>query len=169
MGVADDDAVPFPAGLPDLDPVVDEHHMRRALALARHAEQMGEVPVGALIVQGGEILGEGWNQPISTHDPSAHAEMVALRAAARRVQNYRLPGATLYVTLEPCAMCAGAIVHARIARVVYGASDPKAGAGGSVFNLLASERLNHRARVDGGVMAMEASDLLKRFFEQRRT
>ena len=142
--------------------------MRRALALARHAEQLGEVPVGAVIVRDGEILGEGWNQPISTHDPSAHAEMVALRAAARHVQNYRLPGATLYVTLEPCAMCAGAIVHARIARVVYAATDPKAGAGGSVFNLLASERLNHRAQVDGGVLAEDCRDLLRRFFEQRR-
>ena len=118
----------------------DIRFMRRALALARHAEAADEVPVGAVVVQDGEVTGEGWNQPIRSNDPSAHAEMVALRAAAARNKNYRLPGATLYVTLEPCAMCAGAIVHARIARVVYGAADPKAGAAGSVFQLLDSPR-----------------------------
>jgi len=163
-----------PAGTPSAtgelssSQVADEHFMRRALELAHHAEEMGEVPVGAVVVRDGEILGEGWNQPITTHDPSAHAEMVALRAASRQAQNYRLAGAVLYVTLEPCAMCAGAIVHARIARVVYGAADPKAGAGGSVFDLLRSDRLNHRAQVDGGLLADACGSLLTRFFERRR-
>ncbi len=142
--------------------------MRRALDLARHAETAGEVPVGAVVVLNGEVIGEGWNQPIVTHDPSAHAEMMALRAAARQIKNYRLTGATLYVTLEPCAMCAGAMVHARIARVVYGAADPKAGAAGSLFSLLDSDRLNHRAEVTGGVLAGECGDLLKNFFQARR-
>ncbi len=142
--------------------------MRRALGLARHAEEAGEVPVGAVVVQEGEIIGEGWNQPICAHDPSAHAEMVALRAAATHNKNYRLPGATLYVTLEPCAMCAGAIVQARVARVVYGAADPKAGAAGSVFQLLDSPALNHRAQVYGGVLNEESGRLLKEFFQSRR-
>ena len=142
--------------------------MRRALELAQHAGQAGEVPVGAVVVLNGEVAGEGWNQPIVTHDPSAHAEMVALRAAARQVKNYRLTGATLYVTLEPCAMWAGAIVHARIARVVYGAADPKAGAAGSVLSLLDSDRLNHRAEVVGGVLAGECSEMLRQFFQSRR-
>ncbi len=142
--------------------------MRRALMLAQHAEQAGEVPVGAVVVLNSEVIGEGWNQPIVTHDPSAHAEMVALRAAARQIKNYRLTGATLYVTLEPCAMCAGAIVHARIARVVYGAADPKAGAAGSVFSLLGSDRLNHRAETVGGVLAEECSEVLRQFFQARR-
>jgi tRNA(adenine34) deaminase len=143
--------------------------MRRALALAHHAEQAGEVPVGAVVVQGGEIVGEGWNQPIRAHDPSAHAEIVALRAAAARQRNYRLADSVLYVTLEPCAMCAGAIVHARIARVVFGASDPKAGAGGSVFNLLASDKLNHRAEIEGSVLGEECGEMLRRFFRARRS
>ena len=142
--------------------------MRRALELARHAEQAGEVPVGALVVLNDEVIGEGWNQPIVAHDPSAHAEMVALRAAAARMKNYRLPDSTLYVTLEPCAMCAGAIVHARIARVVYGAADPKAGAAGSVFNLLESPSLNHRAQTVGGVLAEDCGKSLKAFFQARR-
>ncbi len=142
--------------------------MRRALELARRAEELGEVPVGAVVVADGEVIGEGWNQPISANDPTAHAEIVALRAAAQRVRNYRLTGAALYVTLEPCAMCAGAIVHARIARVVFGAPDPKAGAGGSVFNLLANERLNHRAEVAGGVLEAVCADLLQAFFQSRR-
>ncbi len=142
--------------------------MRRALMLAQHAEQAGEVPVGAVVVLNGEVIGEGWNQPIVTHDPSAHAEMVALRAAARQIKNYRLTGATLYVTLEPCAMCAGVIVHARIARVVYGAADPKAGAAGSVLSLLDSDRLNHRAEVVGGVLAEECGEALRQFFQARR-
>lgn len=142
--------------------------MRRALELARHAEEAGEVPVGAVVVQEGEVVGEGWNRPIVSHDPSAHAEMVALRAAAARIRNYRLPGATLYVTLEPCAMCAGAIVQARVARVVYGADDPKAGAAISVFRLLDSPALNHRAGITRGLLAGECSELLKRFFQSRR-
>lgn len=148
--------------------VLDVQYMQRALALARFAEAAGEVPVGAVVVLAGEIVGEGWNQPIRAHDPSAHAEMVALRAAGARLRNYRLTDTTLYVTLEPCAMCAGAIVQARVTRVVFGASDPKAGAGGSVFNLLASERLNHRAQVAGGVLAEASGEMLRRFFQQRR-
>lgn len=146
----------------------DAVFMRRALDLARYAEQAGEVPVGALVVLNDEVIGEGWNQPIVSHDPSAHAEIVALRAAATRMKNYRLTDTTLYVTLEPCAMCAGAIVHARVARVVYGAADPKAGAAGSVFNLLESVSLNHRAQVTGGVLAGECGEMLRKFFEARR-
>jgi len=146
----------------------DEAYMRRALELARHAEEAGEVPVGALVVLGDEIIGEGWNQPIVAHDPTAHAEIVALRAASRHASNYRLPGAVLYVTLEPCAMCAGAIVHARIARVVYGAADPKTGAAGSVFNLLDSSALNHRPPLTSGILAEECGQILRRFFEARR-
>jgi tRNA(adenine34) deaminase len=146
----------------------DAEFMRRALTLARQAEAAGEVPIGALVVHNGEIIAEGWNQPISAHDPSAHAEMVAMRAAGTKLRNYRLTDTTLYVTLEPCAMCAGAIVHARVARVVFGADDPKAGAGGSVFNLLASEKLNHRTEITRGVLAEECGELLRRFFQQRR-
>lgn len=142
--------------------------MRRALDLARHAEQAGEVPVGALVVLNDEVIGEGWNQPIVSHDPTAHAEIVALRAAATRMRNYRLTDTTLYVTLEPCVMCAGAIVQARVARVVYGAADPKAGAAGSVFNLLESPSMNHRAQVTGGILAKECGELLRSFFEVRR-
>ncbi len=147
---------------------LDVQYMHRALALARHAEQAGEVPVGAVVILDGEVIGEGWNQPIRSNDPSAHAEMIALRSAAARLRNYRLPGATLYVTLEPCAMCAGAIVQARVARVVYGAADPKAGAAGSVFNLLASERLNHRTQITSGVLGEECGEALRRFFQARR-
>ncbi len=142
--------------------------MRRALALAARAEAMGEVPVGALLVRDGEVLGEGWNQPIAAQDPTAHAEVVALRAAAARVGNYRLAGTTLYVTLEPCPMCAGAIVLARVARVVFGAPDPLAGAGGSVFDLLRARELNHRTEVVGGVLADECAARLKAFFQARR-
>ena len=142
--------------------------MHRALELARHAEEMGEVPIGAVVVLNGEVVGEGWNRPIAANDPTAYAEIVALRAAVARMRNYRLPGATLYVTLEPCAMCAGAIVQARVARVVFGAPDPKAGAAGSVFNLLGSDRLNHRAEVTGGVLGEECGEMLKRFFQARR-
>jgi len=149
-------------------PETDEAFMRRALDLARHAEQAGEVPVGALVVLNDEVIGEGWNQPIVSHDPTAHAEIVALRAAATRIRNYRLTDTTLYVTLEPCAMCAGAIVQARVARVVYGATDPKAGAAGSVFNLLESPSLNHRAQVMGGMLAEECGEMLRKFFEARR-
>ena len=142
--------------------------MRRALGLARHAEEAGEVPVGALVVFNDGVIGEGWNQPIVSHDPTAHAEIVALRAAAVHMKNYRLPGAVLYATLEPCAMCAGAIVQARLARVVYGAADPKFGAAGSAFNLLESSALNHRASVTRGVLAEECGEALRKFFEARR-
>ena len=147
---------------------VDEGFMNRAIELAREAQAAGEVPVGALIVRDGEILAEGFNRPISTHDPTAHAEMVALRAAAARVDNYRLTGTTLYVTLEPCAMCAGAMVHARVARLVYAASDPRAGAAGSVFNVVQNAALNHRLEVVPGVLAEACGTLLRDFFVARR-
>jgi tRNA(adenine34) deaminase len=146
----------------------DAAYMRRALELARHAEEAGEVPVGALVVLNDEIIGEGWNQPIVAHDPTAHAEIMALRAAAVRMRNYRLPDAVLYVTLEPCAMCAGAMVHARVARVVYGATDPKSGAAGSVFNLLESPTLNHRAQVTRDVLAEDCGKMLRDFFQSKR-
>jgi len=147
----------------------DDGFMQRALELARHAHlQHDEVPVGAVVVLDGSIIAEGWNQTISTHDPSAHAEMVALRAAGRAKANYRLPAATLYVTLEPCVMCAGALVHARVARVVYAADDPKTGAAGSVFDTLVSPLHNHRITVERGLRALEAGDLLRDFFRQRR-
>jgi len=146
----------------------DETFMRRAIELAREAESAGEVPVGALIVRDGEILAEGFNRPISTHDPTAHAEMVALRAAAARIDNYRLTGTTLYVTLEPCAMCAGAMVHARVQRLVYAATDPRAGASGSVFNVVQNPALNHRLEVTHGVLADECANLLRNFFVARR-
>jgi tRNA(adenine34) deaminase len=142
--------------------------MARALALAGRAEAEGEVPVGAVVVRAGAVIGEGWNRPITAHDPTAHAEIAALRDAAARIGNYRLVDTTLYVTLEPCPMCAGAMVHARVARVVYGAADPRTGSAGSVFNLLQSERLNHQAVVDGGVMAEECGALLRAFFRARR-
>jgi len=142
--------------------------MRRALALARHAQKTHEVPVGALVVQGGEVIGEGWNQPIVARDPTAHAEIVALRAAAQYQRNYRLVGATLYVTLEPCTMCVGAAINARVSRLVFGAWDAKAGACGSVFDLPRESRLNHRMDVFGGVYAKECGELLRRFFEARR-
>ena len=151
-------------------PGITEHaHMRRAIELARHAERLGEVPVGALVVVDDTVLGEGWNQSIATHDPSAHAEIVAMRAAAARIGNYRLTGATLFITLEPCAMCAGAIVQARIGRVVYGAHDPRAGAAGSVFDVLNHPLLNHRAEVVGGVEENECGQLLTDFFRARRS
>ncbi len=143
--------------------------MRRALELARHAEAQGEVPVGAVLVLGDEIVGEGWNQPISRHDPSAHAEIMALRDAGRRLGNYRLPETTLYVTLEPCPMCAGAIVHARVGKVIYAASDPRSGAAGSVFDLLPSDqRFNHVTEAEGGLLAEESAELLRQFFRARR-
>jgi tRNA(adenine34) deaminase len=156
------------SGIRDPESGIDVRFMRRALDLARHAGESGEVPVGALVVLNGEIIGEGWNQPIVSHDPTAHAEIVALRAAAARTRNYRLTDAMLYVTLEPCTMCAGAIVQARIARLVYGAADSKAGAAGSVFNLLDSSSLNHRAEVEGGVLAGECGAMLRKFFKARR-
>jgi tRNA(adenine34) deaminase len=149
-------------------PPEDVRWMERALGLARHAQAQGEVPVGAVLVLNDEAIGEGWNQPIVAHDPTAHAEIVALRSAAARLKNYRLPDTTLYVTLEPCAMCAGAIVHARVARVVYGAADPQAGAAGSVYDLLQSDTLNHRAVVVGGVLAEICAESLRAFFRERR-
>ena len=146
----------------------DAKWMREALVLARLAEAAGEVPVGAVLVKDGTLVGSGWNQPIGAHDPTAHAEVMALRAAAKLAGNYRLTDTTLYVTLEPCAMCAGAMVHARVKRLVYGATDPKTGATGSVFNLVQAEPLNHRLEVEGGVLAEECGALLKGFFAQRR-
>ena len=146
----------------------DARWMRRALELAAHARDAGEVPVGAVIVRDGAVLGEGWNHPISGCDPTLHAEVHALRAAAGAERNYRLTGATLYATLEPCAMCAGAIVHARVAHVVYGADDPKTGAVHSVFRLLDTNPANHRATHAGGVLAAESAQLLKEFFSARR-
>lgn len=142
--------------------------MHHALKLADRAEEQGEVPVGAVLVMEEKPVAEGWNHPISACDPTAHAEIVALRAAADRVGDYRLPGSTLYVTLEPCVMCAGAIVQARVARVVYGAADPQAGAAGSVFNLLQSSALNHRAVVADGVLGGECGRRLKEFFQHKR-
>ncbi len=148
----------------------DEIFMQRALELARHAEALGEVPVGAVLVLDDEVIGEGWNQPIGQHDPSAHAEIMALRDAGRKLLNYRLPETTLYVTLEPCPMCAGAIVHARVGKVIYGASDPRSGAAGSVFDLLPSDqRFNHMTEAEGGVLAEESAQLLRQFFRARRS
>jgi tRNA(adenine34) deaminase len=148
---------------------LDRRFMQLALELAARAEQQGEVPVGAVLVREGVVVGEGWNRPIGDRDPSAHAEINALRDAAARLQNYRLPDTTLYVTLEPCPMCAGAIVHARVSRVVFGATDPKGGAAGSVFDLLPSDqRFNHRVSVDGGVLADLCAEQLRGFFRARR-
>jgi tRNA(adenine34) deaminase len=147
----------------------DAHWMRQALALAARAADQGEVPVGAVIVRAGELIGEGWNRPISDRDPTAHAEIIALRDAAQRSGNYRLPACRLIVTLEPCPMCAAALVHARVAAVVYGAADPKGGACGSVFDLLPSDRrFNHRTECTGGLLAEESRTLLRRFFQARR-
>jgi tRNA(adenine34) deaminase len=146
----------------------DEKWMQHALTLAARAEQAGEVPIGAVLVLDDALIAEGWNQPILAQDPTAHAEIVALRSAAVRLGNYRLPGSTLYVTLEPCAMCAGAIVQARVARVVYGAADTQSGAAGSVFNLLAAPALNHRAEVIAGVLGEVCGQQVKAFFKQRR-
>ncbi len=149
-------------------PAADAYWMERALALARCAAAVGEVPVGAVLVGAGEAVGAGYNQPIGGCDPTAHAEIIALRRAALRSGNYRLPGSTLYVTLEPCPMCAGAIVHARVQRVVFGAADLRAGAGGTVFNLLQAPPLNHRVEVTGGVLAEACGALLREFFRARR-
>ncbi|HET6725719.1 MAG TPA: tRNA adenosine(34) deaminase TadA [Gammaproteobacteria bacterium] len=148
--------------------IADDAFMHRALELAARAEADGEVPVGAVLVNDDEVVGEGWNHPIGAHDPTAHAEIAALRAGAQALNNYRLPGTTLYVTLEPCTMCAGAIVHARVARVVFGATDPKAGAAGSVTDIFGLPQLNHRVVVEGGVLAAEASAQLRQFFAARR-
>ncbi|MBL8486011.1 MAG: tRNA adenosine(34) deaminase TadA [Rhodocyclaceae bacterium] len=146
----------------------DEIFMREALALAREAAVVDEVPVGAVLVLDGAVVGRGFNQPIRRADPTAHAEIMALRDAATRLGNYRLPGSTLYVTLEPCVMCTGAIMHARVARVVFGARDPKTGAAGSVIDLYAENRLNHHADIAGGVLAEECGGLLSAFFAARR-
>jgi len=146
----------------------DADYMRMALALASQARAAGEVPVGAVVVKDGEVVGRGFNAPISRHDPSAHAEMMALRDAALRLENYRLVGCELFVTIEPCLMCAGAIMHARIARLVYGASDPKTGVCGSVLNVFEERRLNHHTEVEGGVLAEECGAALSDFFAMRR-
>ncbi|KKB63158.1 CMP deaminase [Robbsia andropogonis] len=163
-----DDGFSSPAKVPDLWSERDARLMRCALDAARQARARGEVPVGAVIVRGDEIIATGFNQPIGRHDPSAHAEMIALRAAAIALQNYRLPGCELFVTLEPCAMCAGAIMHSRIARVVYGAPDPKTGAAGSVVNLFGAPQLNHHTQVQGGLLEAECAADLRAFFAARR-
>ncbi len=147
----------------------DEDYMRAAMALAREAGASDEVPVGAVVVLNGEIIGRGFNQPIGRHDPTAHAEIMALRDACVRLGNYRLPGCELYVTLEPCAMCAGAIMHSRVARVVYGAADPKTGVAGSVVDLFAEPRLNHHATIERGVLGEECGRMLSSFFAARRS
>ena len=152
-----------------IDRSQDERFMREAMELARQGSERGEVPVGAVLVQDGEVIGRGFNCPISTSDPSAHAEMVAIRAAAAAVQNYRLPGSTLYVTLEPCSMCAGLIVHSRIARVVYGTTEPKAGVAVSRGQFFSQDFLNHRVLIEGGLLAQECSEMLSAFFKARRS
>lgn len=147
----------------------DRHYMRLALEAADEARAAGEVPVGAVVVRGDDVIARGFNRPIGGHDPSAHAEMAALRAAAQILQNYRMPGCELYVTLEPCLMCSGAIMHARLARVVFGARDPKTGACGSVIDAFANPQLNHHTSVTGGVLADACSAALKSFFAERRS
>ncbi|GAC1032344.1 tRNA adenosine(34) deaminase TadA [Pseudomonas sp. No.21] len=147
----------------------DEDFMREALALAAQGAALGEVPVGAVLVQDGQVIGRGFNCPISRHDPSAHAEMVAIRDAALALENYRLVGSTLYVTLEPCSMCAGLIVHSRVARVVYGATEPKAGVAISRGQFFTQDFLNHRVLVEGGVLAGECGAILSEFFKARRS
>ena len=142
--------------------------MRRALELAQRAADEGEVPVGAVVVKEGKIVGEGWNRPIAASDPTAHAEIQAMRAAGEKLDNYRLLDTTLYVTLEPCVMCTGAIIHARIGRVVFGADDPKTGAAGSAFDLLGSTQHNHQVTIERGVLADRCSELLRQFFKARR-
>ena len=147
----------------------DEDYMRAALEQARQAGACDEVPVGAVVVLDGEIVDRGFNQPIGRHDPTAHAEIMALRDAATRLGNYRLPGCALYVTLEPCVMCSGAIMHARVARVVFGARDPKTGVAGSVLDLFAEPRLNHHATIEGGLLADDCGRMLSSFFAARRS
>ena len=142
--------------------------MRHAIKLAQRAFEQGEVPIGAVLIAQNKILGEGWNQPISSHDPTAHAEIMALRHAGNTIKNYRIIGATLYTTLEPCAMCAGALIHARIDRLVYGARDPKSGAVESVFSLLNHSALNHRVVTQGGIHSQACAELLQNFFKFRR-
>ena len=148
--------------------MTDDDLMREALVLAAEADVAGEVPVGAVVVKDGAVIGRGFNRPISTHDPTAHAEIVAMRDASARMRNFRLVGCELYVTLEPCAMCAGAIMHARVERVVFGASDPKTGACGSIVDLFANAKLNHHATVVGGVLRNECGAMLSAFFKARR-
>ena len=148
--------------------MTDEGYMREALVLADEAARRGEVPVGAVVVKEGTVVGRGFNRPVGAADPTAHAEILALREAATALGNYRLPGCELYVTLEPCAMCVGAMVHARIARVVYGAADPKTGACGSIVDLPGLATFNHHGRFEGGMLADECGALLKRFFADRR-
>ena len=147
---------------------LDRQFMQQALEQAGLAALAGEVPVGAVIVRNGEVIARAFNQPITNHDPSAHAEMLALRQAALAEENYRLPGTTLYVTLEPCTMCAGAMLHARVDRIVYGAPDPKTGAAGSVLDVFSSKQLNHQTIIEGGVMGQECGQLLREFFKERR-
>jgi tRNA(adenine34) deaminase len=147
---------------------LDLFWMQRALELAQKAQSLGEVPIGAVLVKDDQIIGEGYNTPIGRHDPTAHAEIMALRDAAQRIGNYRLLNTTLYVTIEPCIMCAGALVHARIKEVVFGAAEPRTGAGGSVFDILQSSKLNHQVSIRSGVMAEECVTLLQEFFKQRR-
>lgn len=147
---------------------LDQQFMALAIEQANCAALAGEVPVGAVLVRDGQVLAKAFNQPIGLHDPSAHAEMQVLRAAGQAESNYRLPGTTLYVTLEPCAMCAGAMLHARVERVVYGAPDPKTGAAGSRLNLFANQQINHQTQVEGGVLAEECGQVLKHFFKERR-
>jgi tRNA(adenine34) deaminase len=147
---------------------LDRQFMQQALEQAGLAALAGEVPVGAVIVRNGEVIARSFNQPITNHDPSAHAEMLALRQAALLAENYRLPGTTLYVTLEPCIMCAGAMLHARVDRVVYGATDPKTGAAGSILDVFSSKQINHQTVIEGGTMAEECGQLLRDFFKERR-
>jgi tRNA(adenine34) deaminase len=149
-------------------PSLNEKWMQAALVRAKQAQVVGEVPVGAIIVLDNEIIGEGWNGPISGCDPTAHAEMIAIRQAAKRVNNYRLLSSTLYVTLEPCAMCAGAMIQARVQKLVFGAYDPRAGAAGSVFNIFQNKDLNHKIDFIGGILAEECGLILRQFFEARR-
>ena len=159
----------IPENLHNEDPLnADQHYMAIALKMAQQAATLDEVPVGAIVVRDGRIVGRGFNAPISGHDPSAHAEIQAIRDAAKTLGNYRLVDCTLYVTLEPCAMCAGAIMHARLARLVFGANDPKTGACGSVINLMAETRLNHHTEVCSGILAAECGKLLSDFFSAKR-
>ena len=147
---------------------LDHQFMQQAIEQAQLAGVAGEVPVGAVLVRDGQVIAKAFNKPIGNHDPSAHAEMLALREAAKTEGNYRLPGSTLYVTLEPCVMCAGAILHARVDRVVFGAPDPKTGAAGSVLDVFSSKQINHQTSVEGGVMSEECGQLLRSFFKERR-
>ena len=147
---------------------LDIYWMRQAMTLAQHAESIGEVPVGAVIVKDNELIAEGLNYPIKSNDPTAHAEIVALRAAASKLGNYRLVDTTMYVTLEPCTMCAGALIHARVKRIVIGAMDPRTGAAGSVFNVLNNDKLNHRLEIEQGILEEECSTMLSNFFKNKR-